>query len=96
MEAVIRKRHGAKLKSEVAMEAMHGTKTINEIASRFKVHPSQVSQWKKHLQGGLLELFGSRRSGAEASEGLVSNLYEEIGRLKVELDWLKKKITRFG
>ena len=92
----IRKRHGAKLKSDVAVEAFRGEKTINEIASRFKVHPTQVSQWKKQLQEGLPELFGGKRPQSEVSEALVGQLYEEIGRLKFELDWVKKKAARFG
>lgn len=92
----IRKRHGVKLKADVALEALKGEKTINEIGSRFKVHPTQVSQWKKQLQEGLPEVFGAKRSQSEASEALVGQLYEEIGRLKFELDWLKKKAARFG
>ena len=92
----VRKRHGVKLKADVALEALKGDKTINEIGLRFKVHPTQVSQWKKQLQEGLPEVFGSKRSQSEASEALVSQLYEEIGRLKFELDWLKKKVARFS
>jgi len=85
-----------KLKTDVALEALKGEKTINEIGSQFKVHPTQVSQWKKQLQEGLAEVFGAKRVQSEASEALVSQLYEEIGRLKFELDWLKKKAARLG
>lgn len=96
MSTALRKRYGVKLKADVALEALKGEKTINEIGSRFKVHPTQVSQWKKQLQVGLPEIFGSKRMQAEASEALVAQLYEEIGRLKFELDWVKKKAARFG
>lgn len=96
MTEMIRKRHGVKVKSSVAIEAFRGEKTVNEIASRFKVHPTQVSQWKKQLLEGLPGVFGAKRTQTEASEGRVSELYEEIGRLKFELDWLKKKAARFG
>ena len=93
---MIRKRHGAKLKTQVALEAMRGERTMNEIASKFKIHPTQVSQWKKQSQTGLPEVFGGKRPQSEASEVLVAQLYEEIGRLKCELDWLKKKAARFS
>lgn len=91
----LRKRHGTKLKSDVALDALRGEKTVTEIASKFKVHPTQVSQWKRSLVEGLPAIFGAKRSQSEASEALVGQLYEEIGRLKFELDWLKKKAARF-
>lgn len=92
----IRKRHTPKRKFDVAIEAMKGERTISEIASKFKVHPTQVSQWKKQLGDSGLEIFGQKRPSSEASETLVTQLYEEIGRLKFELDWVKKKASRFG
>jgi transposase-like protein len=91
-----RKRHGPKLKAEVATEALKGLKTINEIASQYQVHPALVSQWKKQLQDGLSGVFDRKKSNAESSsEALASHLYEEIGRLKFELDWVKKKSSKF-
>ncbi len=92
----IRKRHSPTRKFSVAIEAMKGDKTISEIASKYKVHPTQVSQWKKQLSDSGLEIFGQKRSNSEVSESMVSQLYEEIGRLKFELDWVKKKASRFG
>lgn len=92
----IRKRHSPALKLKVALEATVGDKTVAEIASKHKVHPTQVSQWKKQLQDSSSDIFGGKKSQSEVSETLVSQLYEEVGRLKFELDWLKKKASRFG
>ena len=92
----IRKRHSAKKKLQVAVSAVKGDTTAAEIASKHKVHPTQVGQWKKQLQESAPQIFGSKKPQSEASEALVSQLYEEIGRLKFELDWVKKKASRFG
>ncbi len=88
----VRKKYKSNLKVEVALEALRGERTINEIGSRFKVHPVQVSQWKKQLAEGLPEVFSAKRRQPEASQAIAGKLYEEIGRLKVVLDWLKKKL----
>jgi transposase len=92
----IRKRHSATLKLKVATVALNGEKTVAEIASQHRVHPTQVGQWKKQLQEGATEIFGGRKPQSEVSEALVSQLYEEVGRLKFELDWVKKKASRVG
>jgi transposase len=92
----MRKRHSPALKMKVAMDATAGDKTVAEIASKHRVHPTQVSQWKKQFQESAPEIFGGRKPQSEASEALVSQLYEEVGRLKFELDWVKKKASRFG
>ena len=86
-----RKRHGAEFKSKVALEALKGVKTANELSSQFGVHPTQVSQWKRQLQQGSREIFtGARAKDVQDHEAEQAKLYEEIGRLKMELDWLKK------
>ncbi len=90
----MRKRFSAKLKTEVALEALRGEKTIATIASKFKVHPSQVSTWKKHLHQHLPQVFGAKPPRDGRTESREAELFEEIGRLKVELDWLKKKAAR--
>lgn len=74
------------------MEAVKGERTLNELAGQFEVHPSQVVQWKQRLIAGAGELFngGVERDAAQEAE-LRDRLYQEIGQLKVELDWLKKK-----
>ena len=78
-----RTRHSADFKGQVALDAVKGLKTVNEIASEYSVHPTQVSQWKKQLQEGLGEIFSARREKDTVKQDvLLSSLYEEIGRLK--------------
>lgn len=96
MKHTIKKKHDAKFKASVAIEALKGEKTVSQISSMFKIHATQVGQWKKILQEGVPEIFGSKRNNSEAVEALVAQLYEEIGRQKFELDWLKKKTARFN
>lgn len=81
---------------KVAMAAINGQSTVTEIASKHKVHPTQVSQWKKQLNDSAPAIFGGKKPQSEVSESLVSELYEEVGRLKFELDWVKKKASRVG
>ena len=89
-----RKRHSAEVKAKVALEAIKGHKTVNEIASEYSVHPTQIAQWKKQALEDLPEIFSSRRQkGAQEEEALKDALYQQIGQLKVELDWLKKKLS---
>jgi transposase len=87
-----RKRHTAALKAKVALEVIRGEKTANELAGIYQVHPTQISEWKKRALEGMQELFSDGRQKAQADdEAHKDRLYEEIGRLKVELDFLKKK-----
>lgn len=87
-----KKRHTASFKSKVALEAIKGQKTLSEIASEYEVHPNQVSQWKRQLRDGLEDVFTDPRRSGRSEEKEKDRLYQEIGRLKVELDWLKKKL----
>ncbi len=90
-----RKRHSAELKAKAALEAIKGQKTVNEIASEYGVHPTQIAQWKKQALDELPDIFSQRRQkGAQEEEALQAALYQQIGQLKVELDWLKKKVER--
>ncbi len=89
-----RRQFSAKFKFQVAVEALKELKTINEIASHYEVHPTQVKQWKKQLQEGGTDIFGDReQKAAQAQADVEANLYEQIGRLKMELEWVKKKVT---
>ena len=90
-----RKRYSTELKTKVALEAIKGQKTTNEIAADYRVHPTQISQWKKQALDELPQVFSSRATErAKTDEALIANLYQQIGQLKVELDWLQKKTGR--
>ncbi len=86
-----RRQHSAELKAKVGLEALKGTEPIHTIASRYQVHPVQLSQWKKEAAVRLPEVFSKKSDAdAEAAKDRKKELFEEIGRLKMELDWLKK------
>lgn len=88
-----RRQFTAKFKFQVALEALKELKTINEIASQCEVHPTQVKQWKKQLQEEGANLFSEKAGKAQqAQTETEATLYEQIGRLKVENEWLKKKV----
>jgi putative transposase len=87
-----RRNHSCAFKAKVALAAAKGDKTIAELASEYEVHPNQITQWKKQLLESLPELFSRRRHNEQQDQdALTSQLYQQIGQLKVELDWLKKK-----
>ena len=87
-----RKRHGAAFKAKVALEAIRGERSVNELAGLYQVHPTQIAAWKKQALSGLPELFaGVGQKARQDEEALKARLYQEIGQLKVELDFLKKK-----
>jgi transposase-like protein len=87
----------ADFKAKVAIEAIKGNKSINELTSEFEVHPSQIKVWKKLLLDGSKELFGGKKQKNEESMMQERDrLYAQVGRLAVELDWLKKKTGHLG
>ncbi len=87
-----RKQHSAQFKAKVVIEAIRGLRPVNELAARFQVHPVQIAHWKKQALEGLPGIFLSRRgANGKGEEGLQEELYQQIGRLKMELEWLKKK-----
>ena len=88
----MKKTHDAALKAKVALEALKGDRTIAQLSSQYGVHPNQIGKWKKDLLERLPEIFSPKwrkehKTGAE----IVEELYKQIGQLKVENDWLKKK-----
>jgi transposase-like protein len=86
-----RRRFTAEMKARIALEAIKGQKTIQEIASHYGVHPNQVTNWKRQAIEGAPSLFADRRNWEGTEEALKAELYQQIGQLQVELDWLKKK-----
>ena len=92
-----RRRHSAKYKFKIALEAAKGTKTLSEMASEYQLHPSQISEWKSQLMESGPDVFSSRRAHQEGEQAArEAELYEQIGRLKMELEWIKKKVTRIN
>jgi transposase-like protein len=88
-----RKQYSSQFKARVALEAIRGEKTLSQLGSQFKVHPMQIAKWRKAAIDQLPDLFVDGRTRKTAgTESDSDALYQEIGRLKVELDWLKKKV----
>ena len=92
-----RKQHTAAFKAQVALAALKGDRTANELAGQFGVHPTLIHAWKKQLLQGAEVIFsnGLKGDGADA-EARQTELYEQIGRLQMELAWVKKKSATFG
>ncbi len=92
-----RKQHSGELKARVALAAVKGDRTTSELAAKFEVHPTQVTQWKRQLLEGAAEIFSRERAvGSPEQEALATELYEQIGRLQMELAWVKKKAAQFS
>ena len=93
--AETRKRHGAAFKAKVALEAIKGEQTVAQLANRFDVHLSQVNAWKKALLDGATDVFGGDHGKRQhADEALVAQLYQQIGQLTVERDFLQRGFGR--
>ena len=91
--AVKRKIHGASFKAKVAIAALREQETVAQLSSRYSVHSTQINGWKRQVLDGVESLFGTvgRPRKGETDDVSVDELYEQIGRLKMELEWLKKK-----
>jgi len=87
---------GSAFKARVALAALRGDKTLGELAGQFGVHATQISTWKQRLLEGAPDLFEDRRRKRQAEENNQEELFEQIGRLKMEVEWLKKKSAQFG
>src|SRR3954449_7024093 len=93
-----RKHHAAAFKAQVALAALKTDRTVNELAAQHGVHPTLIHTWKKQLLDNAETVFtnGVRGEGVADAEAQKAELFEQIGRLKMELEWLKKKVAPFG
>ena len=91
-----RKRHSATMKAKVALAAIKERKTVSELAGQHRVHPTQIHHWKRQLLEGAAEIFENGHSAKQEAESSrrEAELYQEIGRLNMELEWLKKKCAQ--
>jgi len=92
-----RKRYDSRFKARVVLEALKNQRTIAEIASEYGVHANQITKWKRQVLDGLPDIFSTKRERDQRdNEALQAELYRQIGQLKVELDWMKKKVGVFS
>lgn len=88
----LRAKHTPAFKAKIALAALKEEKTSAELAGEYQVHPGQIRKWKQLAKEGLIEIFtGKNEKKDKDKEELIRELYQQIGQLKVELDWLKKK-----
>ena len=93
----MRKRYDGRFKAQVVLEALKNQRTLAHIASGYGIHPNQITKWKRQVLEELPHLFSHKRENShQQHEVLVSELYRQIGQLKVELDWVKKKSGLLG
>ena len=93
---VKRRRFSSDFKFRVALEAAKGQQTLRELSSQYSVHPNQISQWKRQLLEHGSDVFNQNGANSrQDQEAIQTELYEQIGRLKMELEWVKKKSTLF-
>jgi putative transposase len=92
-----RRNHTAQTKFQVALEAVLGIKTISQLAAEHQIHPTLITRWKRQLLADGIQIFENGVDRSEsAKDALLAQLYEQIGRLKMELEWVKKKAAPFS
>lgn len=92
-----RKQHSAEYKFKVALEAAKEQKTLSQLGSEYELHPTQISEWKRQLLSeGVRAFAAGEKKGSKEQSKQEDELYERIGRLNVEVEWLKKKVARNG
>jgi transposase len=89
----LRRKFSASFKAKVALEALQERETIEFLSKKHDVHPNQILRWKKELTENSSKLFSAEKTGSDKSERLIDELYKQIGQLKVDNDWLKKKLS---
>ena len=89
----LRRKFSASFKAKVALEALQERETIESLSKKHDVHPNQILRWKKELTDNSSKLFSKEVIGSEKSDRLIEELYKQIGQLKVDNDWLKKKLS---
>ena len=87
----MRKKHSAAYKAKVALEALKGDETVAELASRFQVHPGQIRVWKRALMESASEVFENGKGKSKENDALIAQLYQQIGQLTVERDFLQRR-----
>ena len=96
-QKVIKKSYSSSDKAVIALEALKGNITINEITKKYGVHSTQINRWKNQLKEGIVDIFANSKVKIdEDREQLIGELYKKIGKLEIERDWLKKKSEIFG
>jgi transposase len=92
MKKISRKKFSAEFKAKVSIEALKEQKTVAELAVQYDIHPTQIQTWKKHFLDNSAALFSEKQTDTRQSEANESRLYEQIGKLQMHNDWLKKKL----
>ncbi len=96
-ETTFKKTYSASEKAAIALEALKGNLTFNEITKKYGVHSTQIHNWKRQLKEGVLAIFSNNKQKVEyEKDDLIEELYKKIGQLEIERDWLKKKSELFS
>lgn len=90
----MRKRFSAEFKARVALDALSGEHTLSELASKYGVHPNQVSQWKKQAKEGIVASFSGKTAGRQDNEAQIKELHAKIGQLTIEKDFLQQAFAK--